>query len=279
MSRPAVAVVGAGRVGLSFARALALAGWQVEVLSRTDRSLPAELGHTVTCWPGTLAVSRMVMITVPDDAVAAVVSQLAADGTVGSEHVVLHCSGALDSTVLAPLADAGAATGSLHPLQSFPDEDGSPGLLVDVPAVVEGSAPALAAAREIAAACRMTPVIEMSADERSRYHAAAVFASNYLVALAGLVDRLARDSAIDHGIELFLPLMRQTLVNITEHGPAAALTGPIRRGDAGTVARHLEALDGEAQLLYRLLGREALALCEDQVAAGSLNELRRLLAD
>ncbi len=281
MTRTAVAVVGGGRVGLSFARALAFAGWQVAVLSRSVRALPGGLGSTVTGtdWPAAIAASRLVIITVPDDAIVPVAGELASTGAIGPGHVVLHCSGAMDRTVLAPLAAAGAATGSFHPLQSFSDENGSPGLLEDTAAVIEGAPAALAAAHEVATTCRMSPVVEIDPTAKVRYHAAAVFASNYLVALAGVVDRLARESGIPQGVDLFAPLMRQTLAGTSSLGPAAALTGPIRRGDLGVVKLHLGALEGELRQLYCMLGREALALCEDELPADAVTELRGLLAD
>lgn len=259
MTAAAVAVVGGGRVGLTLARALSLAGHPVAVLSRSSRSLEPPLTATATDWADALDGAAVVILAVPDDRIGEVAARLQATGSVGKAHTVLHISGLLDRTALAPLEASGAALGSLHPLQTFRSTNGG-GMLVDVPAIVEGDARAVATARDIAGHLRMAPIVEIPADGKAEYHAAAVFASNYMVVLASLAERLARDAGLDTDWRLFLPLMRQTLEHLSDHDPAAALTGPIRRGDVGTVRAHLAALDAQLRELYAALGREALGL-------------------
>lgn len=241
------------------------------------RALPAPLGQVELAWAPAIAAANLVIISVPDDAITTVAGQLAATGAVTERHVVVHTSGLHDRSALAPLAVSGAALGSWHPLQTFADRDGDPGALPGSPAVVEGDPRALAAGRALAERLHLRPVIELPASGKAAYHAAAVFASNYLVALADIAARLARDAgAGDASPGLFLPLMRRTLANYGAGG-AATLTGPISRGDAGTVARHLESLSGVERALYVALGREALRLARitglDEPAANAVEAL------
>ncbi len=109
----------------------------------------------------------------------------------------------------------------------------------------------------------MTPVIELDGASKPRYHAGAVFAANYLVVLAHVAERLARDAgAGDAAATLYLPLMRRALANIGELGTAASLSGPVVRGDAGTVATHLRVLEASDRELYQALARGALEIAE-----------------
>jgi predicted short-subunit dehydrogenase-like oxidoreductase (DUF2520 family) len=271
-----VAIVGAGRVGLSLARALRRSGRDVIVLGREARTLPDDLGEVRTDWPPALAAARMVIVAVPDDAIGAVAATLLRTGQIRADHVVLHTSGLHDRGALAVLDATGAALGSLHPLQSFIGRDGEPDLLVSAPAAIEGDARALVAARNLATSLGMNPVVTLLAESKPAYHAGAVFAGNYLVVVATVAAKLARDAGAGaFASTLYLPLMRRALENAG--AGAAALSGPISRGDAGTVARHLEALTGLEREMYVVLGREALMLARasglDSVAAAAIDEL------
>jgi predicted short-subunit dehydrogenase-like oxidoreductase (DUF2520 family) len=217
----------------------------------------------------------VVIIAVPDDAVTAVASRLASAGGIGPDHVVLHTSGRLDVAALAPLAGTGAALGSWHPLQTLVAPEGEPEALREAPAVLEGDSRAVAAARALAEHCGMSPIIEVPSDAKVAYHAAAVLAGNSLVALADLAGRLVAERGIPGGAALFQPLMARTLANLAGRNPADALTGPVKRGDAGTIAAHLDALHGETRELYRLLALEAVRLVE--AGGGDAAAVRRVL--
>ncbi|HET9064758.1 MAG TPA: DUF2520 domain-containing protein [Gemmatimonadales bacterium] len=249
MTAPAVAVVGAGRVGLSLARALVASGREVTVLGREDSD-----------WASAIATTSIVLLTVPDDALEMVADRLVASGAITAAHVVLHTAGSRNRGALAALDGTGAALGSVHPLQSFSDPAGSPALLRGCPAIVEGDARAIDAAEVLARRLEMAPVLRVTGEAKARYHAAAVLVSNYLVVLADMATRLAEDAGLESDTSLFAPLMRQTVAALESGDPASVLTGPIRRGDAATVARHIAALDGEALEVYRVLGRATLAL-------------------
>ena len=258
-----VAVVGAGRVGLTLARALRHSGSDVVVLGRQPRALPEPLPPVETDWAAAVARSDLLLLTVPDDAIAAVAGILVRIGAISNKHVVLHTSGLHDRSALAPLDGSGAALGSWHPLQTFALPGGDPGALAGSPVAIEGDARALEAGRILATRLHLRPVVELAAAAKPAYHAAAVFASNYVQVLAAIAARLARDAGAGHASpQLFLPLMRRSLANLAAGG-SASLTGPISRGDAGTVARHLAALHGSERALYVGLGREALRLARD----------------
>lgn len=260
-----MAVIGAGRVGLSLARALVGTGCEVFVLARQARVLPEPLGPATLDWETTIPTVDLLLVAVPDDALDDVAARLARGGVVHSGQVVLHTSGLHDRSAFAPLDSSGAGLGSWHPVQTFALPGGEPGAVAGSPAVIEGDARALATGRELADRLHLRPVIEIAAERKASYHAAAVFASNYVVVLGDIAARLAREAGAEAAsAQLFVPLMRSTVANYGTGG-AAMLTGPISRGDAGTVARHLEALHGTERALYIALGKEALRLA---VASG-----------
>lgn len=260
MSNERVAVIGGGRVGLSLARALVRSGRAVAVLGRHATALPAPLEPATAVWEPAIAAADLILIAVPDDAIGEVALALARGGAVSASHVVLHTSGIHDRTALAALYSSHAGLGSWHPLQTFSRPRGEPEGLAGSPAVIEGDQRALASGRELAALLHLRPVVEIPADQKPLYHAAAVLASNYLVVLADMATRLTRSAAGGPVPDtFFLPLMRRALTHLGD-GAGAALTGPIVRGDAGTVARHLAALQEPERAVYLALARETLQL-------------------
>jgi predicted short-subunit dehydrogenase-like oxidoreductase (DUF2520 family) len=220
-----------------------------------------------------------VFVTVPDDAIATLAGELAAYGELPRTVAFVHCSGALGLSALSPLV-ARHATGSFHPLQSFPEPrapEAFHGSVVAIDATNEALRRRLARlARDLGARPR-----RVDDADRVVYHAAAVFASNYLVALAAeAVDLLRKIGWTEHdAVEGLVPLMEGVLAEVAQRGPSAALTGPIRRGDSETVTRHLEALatldSKRAQDLYRMLGQIALEIARseglDAAAADRVN--------
>ncbi len=274
MTPGAVAVVGGGRVGQSLARALVHLSRPTAVLARAPRTFTAPLGPAVTDWSPAVAAADLIVIAVPDDAVSEVAVRLDASGAVSRHQVVLHCSGRHDRSALAPLEHRGAALGSWHPVVGFRDEATE---LAGVAAVIEGDARALRAARALAQDLGMAPIREITAAAKPGYHAAAVFASNYLVVMAAIADRLTTAAGVGSAAELFGPLMRRAVDDVVARGPGAALTGPILRGDVATVRAHLDSLDAATAALYRALGREALELAATEVPPEAIAELRRLL--
>jgi predicted short-subunit dehydrogenase-like oxidoreductase (DUF2520 family) len=241
-----LAVIGAGRVGTALAVLLSRAGHKVVGVSGRDATPPRAArylpGVPVLLPAEAARAAEVVILGTPDDAIASVAADLSEQGAFRPGQAVLHPSGALGLVPLDPAARAGATVLCLHPLQTFADVDGAvahvPGSGMAVTARDEtGYALGERLARD--AGARPFRVAESS---KPLYHAAAVFASNYLVAVAGLAEDLFRAAGLDDPVPLFLPLSRASLDNVEAMGAALALTGPVARGDAGTVARNLEAL-------------------------------------
>lgn len=262
-------IVGMGRLGSALALRLAEAGFRVVAVSsrRTERlgALVRRLGCRLERDPA--AVSRaagVLLLTVPDDVLAELVASLAQEGAFRQGQCVLHCSGAHPAEVLAPARRAGAAVGLLHPLQTFADMQSAVEGLRGCWFAVQGDPPAREMGVAIAGALGGFP-FELPAGRERIYHAAAVLASNYLVALQAAALELLELAGLssEQGRSALGSLVRTTVENLLARGPEAALTGPIVRGDIETVRRHLEALEEEAPDLLRLygvLGERAVAL-------------------
>ncbi len=260
MTEPTVAIVGAGRMGQGLGLALHRAGWQVHLLARSPHAVVSPLVlHAGPRAEATLGAD-LVLLAVPDDAIPSLAAELAHQGGIGAAQVVLHLSGLLDRRALGALLRTGAALGSFHPLQTVADPAAAPERLTGAYAGIEGDERAVAMGERLAGAMGML-AIRLSSEGKAAYHAGAVMAANYTVALAGVAERLAVAGGVPAEVadRLYLPLIRGAAGNL-DLGPAAALTGPIRRGDVRTVEAHLAALESEDRELYRLLGLAALRL-------------------
>jgi predicted short-subunit dehydrogenase-like oxidoreductase (DUF2520 family) len=280
VAQASVAILGAGRMGQGLALALGEAGHPVALVSRSSHPVVPPLQLHSGPRPAALRDASVVLLAVPDGAITPLAQELAVEGGITARHVVLHLSGLRDREALGALAGTGAAVGSLHPLQTVSDPATAAARFAGAYAGVEGDERALAAAETLARSLRMVPV-RIPAGAKAAYHAGAAFAANYTTALVGVAERLALAAGIppDVARRLYLPLIQGAAANL-EAGPAAALTGPVRRGDVETVAAHLAALDPEDRKLYLLLAREALRLAREagmppEVAVGmerALNE-------
>jgi predicted short-subunit dehydrogenase-like oxidoreductase (DUF2520 family) len=232
---PSVRIIGPGRAGSSLGRALAGAGWSVDgPLGRGDDPVGAAGGVD------------LLVLAVPDAAIpglAAAVSPV--PGT-----VVAHLSGSLGLDVLAPHA----RRTSIHPLVALPDaEVGAQRLAAGAHFAVAGDP----LGSQVVAALDGR-ALHVDDERRVAYHAAACIASNHLVALLGQVERVAGTAGVPLGA--YLDLVRDTVDNVARLGPARALTGPVSRGDWGTVDRHLAALDPSERPAYEALAESARRL-------------------
>jgi predicted short-subunit dehydrogenase-like oxidoreductase (DUF2520 family) len=259
-----VSIVGAGRVGRALGRRLHELGWRVGGVTgrsiSTARAAVRVIGAGQALDGPTHQVlnSRVVLITTPDDVIECVAKNLAQLG--GKEwcgKAVLHTSGALDSSVLQPLADLGAATGSMHPMQTFSNQNIPD--LTNCIFGIEGGPAALQVARKMIR--QMGGVaVRLSGANKAAYHAAGSFACAYVLALMEMATRILMTQGFKRrqAMRALLPLTRQTLDNFERVGPLAAWTGPLARGDFSTVERHVKALaDFEPEYLeaYKTLSR------------------------
>jgi predicted short-subunit dehydrogenase-like oxidoreductase (DUF2520 family) len=224
-------VVGRGRVGRSLAVSAERAGAQVSLVSHDEAAENIPEGTAV-------------LLCVPDERIPAMAEELADAGP----SLLGHTSGATTLDALAAAAERGAATFSLHPLQTFADGE-TP--VEGTPAAIAGSSDeSLAYARGLAEALGMRP-FEVPEESRAAYHAAAAMASNLLVALEDSATALMQSIGVEDARELLAPLVLRTAANWAERGPGA-LTGPIARGDRATVQRHRVAVAESVPELVRL---------------------------
>jgi len=216
---PTVRVIGGGRAGRSLALALAQAGWRVRpILGRADDVVDAASGVD------------LLVIATPDGSIAEVAATVAPDP---EGAVVAHLAGSLGLEVLAPHERRGA----LHPLVALPSaEVGAERLVGGAWFAVAGDDLVRRAVDDLGGRS-----LEVDDADRAAYHAAAVIASNHLVALLGQTERVAAAAGVP--LDAYLDLVRATVENVADLGPAAALTGPAARGDWETIDRHVAALD------------------------------------
>jgi predicted short-subunit dehydrogenase-like oxidoreductase (DUF2520 family) len=251
--------VGSGRAARSLARSLGRRGHRLVIARRGDSAerLSADLGAELVAAEEVLASADLTILAVPDGQVARLADGLAADAAAGKQRVVLHLAGSLGLEALRPLAQSGYATAAMHPLQVLSGWRIPPGTTF----AVEADAAARPLVARLVADLNGVE-IELPAGARVAYHAAAVIAANLgMTLLAEAVDLLDQ-LGIDRGEALqgLSGLVRGGLEASLDSGLPAALTGPVTRGDAGTVAAHLEALAGdpELQAAYRAVSGLAL---------------------
>ena len=232
---PTLRLIGPGRAGTSLATAVGRAGWRVDgALGRADDVSGAAAGVD------------LLVIATPDAAIADVATAVEPVAAT----VVAHLSGSLGLDVLAPHPRRAA----VHPLAALPDGDlGAQRLTAGCWFAVAGDP----LGRQVVDALGGR-AIEVADADRARYHAAACIASNHLVALLGQVERVAASAGVP--LEAYLDLVRSTVDNVAALGPAAALTGPVARGDVATVQRHLDALPADERPAYEALADQARRL-------------------
>jgi len=264
-------LIGAGHVGRALSRLFHTRGVFAvqDVLTRAPahaREAVAFIGagHAVDAM-GAMRPAAVWMLAVADDQIGAVAEALASSGRADGA-IVFHCSGAKASTVLAPLAARGARVASVHPIRSFADPEAVAKAFEGTFCGVEGDADALALLLPAFTDIGARPVA-IDANAKTVYHAASVFASNYLVTVLDAALRAYEAAGIPPEVarELARPLAGETLVNVLRLGPERALSGPIARGDAATVACQqaaVNAWDAPTGKLY-----EALAAATWDLAA------------
>lgn len=263
-----VVIVGPGRMGLALGAALVQAR-AVDRLIFYGRGMeppphpifePAVLTAEYRIGPHPVPSGTTILIlAVPESALSEVSYDLSRAGQAPLGCAAFHLSGALSTEVLSPLHAVGYTVASLHPLQAVADPWRSGDRLMGSAFGIAGEPAALAAARRLIAALGGRALLIPPA-RRPVYHAGAVVASNYLVALVSFAVRLLGQAGIpeEEAVPALLPLIRGTLDNLEQLGVPAALTGPIPRGDIDIVRLHLARLSEEDRVLYSALARELL---------------------
>jgi predicted short-subunit dehydrogenase-like oxidoreductase (DUF2520 family) len=286
-ARLTVGVVGAGRVGAALGAALARAGHQVVAASavseasreRARRYLP---GVPLTQPEEAVARAELALLTVPDDALPGLVAGLAATGADLAGRLLVHTSGRYGIGVLGPAVQRGALPLALHPVMTFTGRPDDADRLAGISFGVTAPGQLRTAAEALVIEMGGEPVF-IREEDRALYHAALASAANHLVALvAEAADLLTAVGAANPG-RMLGPLLSASLDNALRLGDAG-LTGPVARGDAGTVARHLEVLAAaspRAVAAYRALARltASRALAAGQLAPADAQRLLDVLAE
>ena len=275
-------ILGAGRAGRGLARAFLSAGVPLAGLHgrHAEPSSGAEPAVSAGPIPAALREATVVLVAVRDaqldDALRELLRASLAPGA-----VVLHASGATEPAALAEVRASGRAAGTFHPLLPLADAAAAPALLEGGWIGVDGDEAAQRAARRLAARLGAHTLV-IPAGEKARYHAAAVFASNFPTVLAAVASRLMREAGVDaaDGWAAVRSLLAAAAGNVQGAAPSDALTGPIARGDAETVRRHVTALASDPAALeaYLVLSRTALDLARERgVSPAALDAISRAL--
>ena len=281
--KPKLGFIGAGTVANTLAVALSDKGCPVVAISsrscRSAEKLARLIKDCHACSNNQEVAdnAELVFIATPDDIIASVAAQV----KWRPGQSVVHCSGAYSTDILTPARKAGACVGGFHPLQTFASlrQENLPGITF----ALEAGEPLLATLKEMATILDGR-WIEIKAGDKVLYHAAAVFACNYLVTLVKTATDLWQSFSIppEQAIRALLPLMRGTINNIESIGMPQCLTGPIARGDCGTIKKHLSALHKAAPELtrtYRELGLKTIpiALAKGKIDDKQADELQTIL--
>jgi predicted short-subunit dehydrogenase-like oxidoreductase (DUF2520 family) len=284
---PVIGIVGAGAVGTALGVALSRAGWPVHAVASRDASRRERFRSLVDATrafvdPEPLVEEvELIILAVPDDAVAPLARTL----RMYSGQAMIHTSGALGADVLAPAMAAGTQVGSFHPLVAFADTERAVAALQGATIAIEADDQLAAMLAVMAEAIGATPV-RLASGAKAAYHAAAVLAAGGFVALLDAIAELGRVAGLDEAgsLAIYGGLIEGTLGNARALGIAAALTGPITRGDVGTLRAHLETLRTQAPkampLYVAAAGREIdLATARGTLLPDAAEAMRRVLDD
>jgi predicted short-subunit dehydrogenase-like oxidoreductase (DUF2520 family) len=281
-SKPAIAIVGPGRLGAALALQLARAGYRIsEIVSRTlasarrTRALTQALNARSSHHQNVSLDADLVWLCVPDREIAVVAEDLAALN-IWKGKTVFHSSGALDSDTLIALRNRGARVASVHPMMTF--VRGAIPTMKGVTFAIEGDAAAMRLAQRVVRDFGARTFL-IRKQNKAAYHAWGAFTSPLLVAALVTAEQVARSAGLKpaEARRMMLPIVCQTFVNYAALGPAGAFSGPLVRGDAEIVRKHLQALKKvpEARAVYIALARSALRY----LPVENRRQLKKLLKD
>jgi len=268
-----IGFIGAGRLGRALAWSLDAAGCRVHAVASRGAARAAELAAPIAdCarYPAQRLADEcdLVFITTPDGAIQAIADELQWREGQG----VVHCSGATDVSALAKAAADGAMVGGFHPMQTFADPAAAarslPGSTITIEAQGELSRILLGLVERLGCSANQLPP-----GMRARYHAAAGHASQHINVVLGEAVRIWQSwgATEAQALPALLPMVRGTLASIEAAGLARGMPGPVSRGDAGTIEKHVAALgelDGDTARLYRELCLRSVSLA---LAAGGID--------
>ncbi|MBL9018877.1 MAG: DUF2520 domain-containing protein [Myxococcales bacterium] len=289
---PTTFVVGAGPVATALAGALRLSGvpvlglWARKPAAARAAGSIAGVAAFSSAPPDVLLECRVVVLAVRDAVIGEVAQMLVGTGLVNTKHVLIHCAGATSAgEVLDGVRGSVAGVGTMHPLSAIADAKLAMRTLKGTVFGVEGDELGKQTAARLVDALGGV-VLALDSAQMASYHAAAALASNYVVAALDAAAAVLAASGVstDDAARALVPLAEGALRNVSAHGTTGGLTGPVRRGDAPTIQRHLEALRGKPELveIYRALARRAVEIAaridgRDAPDRAGLDAIRALL--
>lgn len=288
MNLPETSIVGVGGLGKVFARALVSKNVPVKsVFNRTEekaRQLASNVDvESYGSFPSTSdELGKLIFITVPDDAIEDVAGRISELHNDFSERIFVHCSGTQSAESLHALQSKGATVASFHPLQTFTTQ-AQPSDFKGIYFSLQGDFAAFPVLRKVAQLLG-AQAFEVTKEQKSHLHAAAVMASNYFTILLNSSVEIGMQSGLDADQvkKALLPLVQRTLVNNEKQSADEALTGPIKRGDINTIENHLALLDDQPELrdLYCVLGLQAADIAEASEALDGtvIEKMRKILS-
>jgi predicted short-subunit dehydrogenase-like oxidoreductase (DUF2520 family) len=280
-----VAVVGPGRLGTLLTVAGARAGWRMTAVAGGSAAARSGVAGSVAgvrpvaSVAEAAALAQLILLAVPDDVIAAVVDELVLADAIGPDHRVVHVAGSRGLDVLRRARLAGARVAACHPAMTVPTGTRDPDLLVGVPWAVTAAAGDLAWAEELVIQLGGDPH-RVADDARGLYHAGLAVAANAVGAAVVTARRLLLAARIERPEAFLAPLATASAGNAAVDG-VTALTGPIVRGDVGTVRAHLDRIAAdlpEVLEAYRALARATLEPVRPVLAPEVAAELDALLA-
>lgn len=281
-----VGVVGVGRVGAVLGAALRTAGHDVVACSAVseaslERAAAMLPGVPVRTIPQVVGESDVVLFTVPDDAIVPLAEGLAGEGLWGPGKLLVHTSGFHGVEALRTVLDTGADVVAMHPAMTFTGTERDLARLSGTPFAITASLGVQLVGEALAIDIGADPFPLDEAD-RPKYHAALAHAANHMVTLVAQSQQVLRDLGVEDPSRLLRPLLEAGLNNALERGDRA-LTGPVARGDVGTVAAHLDVLRGsdDVEVAYRAMARATLerAARRRALPAESVDPLRDVLTE
>jgi predicted short-subunit dehydrogenase-like oxidoreductase (DUF2520 family) len=281
------AIIGAGMVGTAIGFLLKINGYNIiavadkspAALKRTKSYIKSKIFRNV---PEAVKKADVVLITTPDDTISSVSKEISLGGSI-KDKFVFHMSGAGGLDLLETAKEEGAIVACIHPLQSFSSIDQA---IINIPGSYFGitaDKKALLLSKQIVRDLGGIPLI-ISPEQKPLYHAAACFASNYLVSLINTVEFIYQAIGINEkdAKKAYLPLVHGSLKNIETSGSISSLTGPIARGDLGTIRKHLKAIHKtmpQYSSLYSALGLATVKVAKQKgtLKTGQIKKINALL--
>lgn len=284
-----IGFIGAGKVGCAFGKYLKdndfdVVGYYSRKFESAQKGAKEVEGIAFGNLQELLDLTQLIFITTPDDAIKKVADEISEYYNIKKGQIFVHMSGALSSKELNFLKQKGAYVYSLHPLQSFADIESAYESLKFTVFTLEGDKEKINILKDILKKCG-NRYFTITEDLKGLYHASACVVSNYLVTLIDYGLKFYEIMGVDEelAIEAVYPLIKGTIENIRKLGPKKALTGPIKRGDVGTIVKHIESLESfapELLKLYKILGFETVKLTEgDNNKNKSILKLKKLLKE